>query len=164
LIRRATVDDSAAIATLHTRATQWTYRGLMPDAHLDGLSPRVDSWRAQLGDDARHVLVADDGARLLGFATSGPSEDATLGTDCGELYAIYLEPDVVGTGIGRALFAAAVEDLRARKFTRAILWVLEGNARARRFYEAAGWSADGATKIDARPDHVRHELRYAIGL
>jgi GNAT superfamily N-acetyltransferase len=164
LIRRATVDDAIAIAELHVRATRAAYRGLMPDAFLDGRSPRVESWRTQLGDDARHVFVADDGARLLGFAVCGPAEDATLGSDCGELYAIYLEPDVIGRGVGRALIEAATRDLRGRGFTRAVLWVLEGNARGRRFYEAAGWRPDGATKIDTRPDHIRHELRYATPL
>jgi GNAT superfamily N-acetyltransferase len=171
LIRRASVDDAAAIAGVQMRSSQWTYRGLMPDAHLDGrataerIAERERNWQAQLAADSpRHAFVAERDGRLLGFAIGGPAEDVMLGSDCGELYAIYVEPDVVGSGVGRALFAAATEDLRTRGFLRAVLWVLEGNARARRFYEKAGWLPDGVTKIDERPDHVRHELRYAIAL
>src|SRR5262249_36463027 len=153
------VDDAAVIARLHVRASQWAYRGLMPDAFLAALSgaeriaEREAKWRALIVDEHRRTLVAGDGARLLGFVECGPADAADA--DAGELYAMYLEPDVVGRGVGRALHDAAVADLRARGFGRAVLWVLDGNARARRFYEAAGWRADGVTRTETRVDHVR---------
>ncbi len=77
---------------------------------------------------------------------------------------IYLAQEAAGRGIGRALLAHAVNDLRARRFTRATLWVLGTNARARRFYEAAGWRADGATKVETRDGAALREVRYAMDL
>jgi ribosomal protein S18 acetylase RimI-like enzyme len=68
-----------------------------------------------------------------------------------ELYAIYLDQAVVGRGIGRALLAQALADLRRRGYQSAMLWVLATNARARRFYEAAGWRADGVTRTEHHP-------------
>ena len=65
----------------------------------------------------------------------------------GEVYAIYLEPAMIGRGLGRALLRHAVGQLRASGFEQAILWVLESNARGRRFCEAVGWCADGAVKV-----------------
>ncbi|HEU5369692.1 MAG TPA: GNAT family N-acetyltransferase, partial [Ktedonobacterales bacterium] len=82
----------------------------------------------------------------------------------GEVRAIYLAQAAAGKGIGRALFAHAVADLRARGYQRATLWVLESNARARRFYEVAGWRPDGARKTEERPGALLREVRYAIAL
>ena len=42
----------------------------------------------------------------------------------------------------------AEERLRAAGFTRAHLWVLEGNDRAASFYERHGWREDGAFQDD----------------
>jgi hypothetical protein len=36
--RIATVDDAAAVAAVHVRSWQDAYRGIFPDAYLDGLS------------------------------------------------------------------------------------------------------------------------------
>jgi ribosomal protein S18 acetylase RimI-like enzyme len=140
---------------------------MMPDAFLDGIvaATRVPVWQAQLASaSGLAIFVAERAARLVGFVTCGAAEDATLPSSCGQLFAIYVEPEVFGDGVGYALAAAAANELRARGYARAILWVLEQNARARRFYERQGWRADGTTHIDTRPDHVRHELRYAIDL
>jgi len=82
----------------------------------------------------------------------------------GEVSLIYLEPQAVGKGIGRALFARAVTDLQQRGYAQAILWVLETNARARQFYEAAGWTADGASKTEEWPGLVLREVRYRKAL
>jgi GNAT superfamily N-acetyltransferase len=163
LIRRATIADAAAIARLHVRASQWAYRGLMPDAHLaaQSVDAREAKWRALLADGSRHCFVAEQDARLLGFAECGPAE-AEAGA--GELYAIYLEPDVVGGGIGRALHDAALADLRSRGFSRAILWTLDGNVRAQRFYERAGWRPDGTTRDGVRAGQTQREIRYGCAL
>jgi len=102
--------------------------------------------------------------RIVGFAITGASRDPNAPRHTGEVQAIYLDPQVIGKGIGRALFAYAVDDLRARGYTQAALWVLSTNTRARRFYEAAGWSHDGATKMEERPGAVLHEVRYSVKL
>ena len=33
--------DAAEIGTIHVKATRFTYRGIYPDAYLEGLSPKV---------------------------------------------------------------------------------------------------------------------------
>src|SRR6266498_236803 len=80
----------------------------------------------------------------------------------GEIYAIYQKEDAAGTGVGRALFRGAVEDLWDRGFDRAILWVLETNTRARNFYEREGWHTDGATKTEDFQGFALHEVRYVL--
>ena len=95
---------------------------------------------------------------------TGPSEDADAGERTGELYAIYLDPDRIGTGPGRRLSEHAVEDLRSRGFDTATLWVLETNERARRFYEAAGWTHDGTITSERVDCEMRPTVRYRVAL
>jgi L-amino acid N-acyltransferase YncA len=170
-IRRAVETDAPAIAYIHVRGWQRAYRGHLPDAFLDGLTATVDrresAWRdfvarSSAEGSQERVWVAETAGRVVGFASTGPCRDADAAPGTAEVYAIYLEPDLVGTGMGRSLFAHASEDLRRRGYQAATLWVLEGNARARRFYEAAGWRADGVTKIEQRPDFALHEVRYRV--
>ena len=152
-IRAATLADAEPIADLHVRAWRAAYRGQVPDAHLDDLSvaqllPNL-RWSLEHGASAWRMWVGeeDDGA-LLGFASTGPSQDADAADGTAEVFAVYVDPDRTGEGVGGALLAHAVEDLAARAFRAATLWVLASNAAARGFYEAEGWSADGATATE----------------
>jgi ribosomal protein S18 acetylase RimI-like enzyme len=151
-IREAILADAEAIATVHVRSWQAVYRGQLPDEYLDGLS--VDErlpqhrWALEHPRPDWRVWVADEERSVVGFAVTGPSEDADAGPGTAELYAIYLDPGVYGTGVGRRLFTHAIEDLRERGFGAATLWVLESNDRARRFYDQAGWKLEGATTTE----------------
>jgi GNAT superfamily N-acetyltransferase len=95
---------------------------------------------------------------------AGPSRDGDAAAGTGEVYAIYVDPSAVGTGIGQALLARAVSGMRERGYTAATLWVLDGNTRARRFYEAAGWRPDGAPQEGERGGAAQQEVRYRIAL
>lgn len=146
-IRAATPDDARAIAEVHVASWRHAYRGLLPDDYLETLS--VDEREAQrlawFADPTPRsgTLVADDAGRVVGFASFGPSRDDDAADDIGEVPAIYVEPAVLGRGVGRELLRAAMDALRDLGFSRATLWVLEANDPARRFYEKAGWRWDG---------------------
>jgi ribosomal protein S18 acetylase RimI-like enzyme len=167
-IREARVEDARTVAEIHVRAWQHAYRGQLPEEYLDGLSveEREQMWRdgvSQAGSEWRCWLAEREG-RALGFCATGLSQDADADRRTAELFAIYLEPEVVSTGVGRELFAHAVDDLRARGFRVATLWVLETNEQAKRFYELAGWKLDGATTTE-RIDCLNYPtVRYAVDL
>jgi ribosomal protein S18 acetylase RimI-like enzyme len=167
-IREAEPKDAQAIAEVHVRSWQAAYRGQLTDEYLDGLSveERLEQHRRSLEQPRAEwrTWVADHEGTVTGFAVTGPSEDADAEPSTGEVYAIYLEPDRVGTGLGRELFEHAVADLRERGFSVVTLWVLESNERARRFYEVAGWRADG-TQTNERVDcEMRPTVRYRVEL
>ena len=167
-IREAEPKDAEAIAEVHIRSWQAAYRGQLTDEYLDGLSvdERLEQHRRSLEHPRAEwrTWVADDEGDVTGFAVTGPSEDADADPSTGEVYAIYLEPDRMGTGLGRELFEHAVGDLRDRGFSAVTLWVLETNERARRFYEVAGWRADG-TETNERVDcEMRPTVRYRVEL
>jgi GNAT superfamily N-acetyltransferase len=66
------------------------------------------------------------------------------------------------TGVGRALFAWAADDLRARDYRAITLWVLTTNTCARCFYEMAGWHPDGTTKTEDLNGLALSEVRYRL--
>ena len=165
--RLATAADARRIAELHVPAWRAAYRGLLPDALLDAQSVdrREAQWREwNRGHPLRQIWLIERDDALLGFAATGPSRDAGAPASTGEVYAIYLEPGAIGTGVGRALFAHASEALRTQGFTHAMLWVLDTNVRSRRFYEAAGWRPDGGHKKENLRGVEVSEVRYACAL
>jgi ribosomal protein S18 acetylase RimI-like enzyme len=173
VIRSATVtfrdarpSDAQAIAAVHVASWHYAYRGLLPDAFLDRLSveDRERSWGTALADPAYGVVVAEDAGRVVGFVSFGPSRDEGASDRTAEIPAIYVDPEVLGTGVGRRLFDAAVGRLREAGYARATLWVLEANDRARRFYEKAGWSWDGTVSHHQFECANEPIVRYAVDL
>lgn len=162
LLRVAEPDDAIAVARVHVRSWQVAYRTLLPDDYLDQLRPED---RAQAYDFAsldprkpRTILAAEDGL-IYGFATTAPSRDPDL-PDHGELYALYVDPERWGRGIGIALMSAARAHLFETGFRNAVLWVLAGNVRAERFYRIGRWVPDGLRRTDSVWGVTVDEIRY----
>jgi ribosomal protein S18 acetylase RimI-like enzyme len=171
VIRAARVADASQIAMVHVRSWQGAYRGLLPQAYLDGLdlAERVGRWErslAEAGNDGRYgVLVADASGTLLGFAGYAPSRDGDVDpARVGEIDAIYLLPSAWGKGVGKRLMGAALTRLAEAQFDQVTLWVLDSNVRARRFYEAGGWLADGQRKIEESRGFPIAQVRYKRSL
>ncbi len=162
-VRPARPADARAIAEAHVGSWLATYRGIVPDAVLDRLSVerRTEFWLGVIearGDERLWVGLGN--GSVVGFASTGPARDEELAPGGGEVYAIYLAPEWWSRGIGRAMFEAAVADLRKRRLAPLVLWVLTLNERGRRFYEAAGWHPDGAARDLDFDGTAIEELRY----
>ena len=161
-IRPATVADAEGIARAHVQAWHESYRGMIPDEVLDGLSveARTARWRSIIGSAARPIilLVAEDRDRIVGFGTASGRLSAELPTD-GEVTALYLIEAAKRQGVGRALFGRLLGWFAEQNFHTAGLWVLTANTAARRFYEAMGGRAD-ITRIDRRHNVPLEETAY----
>ncbi|WP_158884964.1 GNAT family N-acetyltransferase [Amycolatopsis anabasis] len=165
-LRDATRADAHGIANVLVRSWRAAYRGLLPDDVLAGLSiaDREQFWSEVLTARPPHTraIVATIADAIVGFAATGPPlvpadrADPTLG----DLYALYLAPDVWRRGIGTQLHAAALDRLRSCGFTHAGLWVLDTNERALRFYHHHGWTDTGRAQLDRGPGGTElHERR-----
>lgn len=147
-VRAATASDKMAVARVHVRSWQVGYRGLIPEDFLGQMKAEDRAAQYTFGDgDATSPLavVATQGEDIFGFAVLGPSRDADSPNE-GEIFALYVDPDSWGQGVGRALISSARTYLREMSFATAHLWVLEGNQRAIRFYESDGWSFEGLSR------------------
>jgi ribosomal protein S18 acetylase RimI-like enzyme len=151
--------DLAQVGALHYRSRAHAYAGFLSAEALNFGSPAaLGEWwteRRRWEQDTHRLTVAvTDDDTVVGFTYLGVSEvpGAT------ELYAIHVDPEHVGTGVGKALMVDALAHLG----DRAVLWVLEGNDRARRFYERGGWAADGTTREAPMGGEVTLQLRYAL--
>ena len=85
------------------------------------------------------VIVAELDGEIAGFA-------AVVG---GELDGLFVEPDLWGGGIGRALVDAATHEARKRGLALKVI----ANPRARRFYAHCGFSVEGEV-----------QTRFGLGL
>ena len=155
--------DPEALARLHVASWRSAYRGLLPDAFLDGPleENRRALWRqrAALPSSLRPVvLTARAGGTLVGFACVLAGADSQWGALLDNL---HVSPELRGQGIGARLFAM-VRDGGYPGGTRARLhlWVLEANAAARRFYERHGGVATEQIVADVAPGVSVPEIRY----
>jgi ribosomal protein S18 acetylase RimI-like enzyme len=161
-VRPAAPSDADEIAAVHVASWRTAYAGLIPQDVLDDLSVerRAVWWRHAIGREEVAVAVAVDGRdSVVGFVATGASRDEDAPAGTGEVYAIYLLPELWGLGVGALLHAAAVDDL-AMRFGRATLWVLHSNDRAIEFYRGLGWTPDGGHRQEDIGGWRAVELRF----
>jgi GNAT superfamily N-acetyltransferase len=166
LLRPAEPDDAMSVARVHVRSWQAAYRRLLPDEYLDQLRPedRANKYDFSSLDALKpRTMVAEEEGTIVGFATTAPARDADV-PNHGELYALYLDPERWGRGIGVALLSAARASLAEGGFRNAVLWMLVGNVRAERFYKVDQWAPDGLLRTDTIWGITVDEVRYRRGL
>jgi GNAT superfamily N-acetyltransferase len=150
-IRRATAGDAPAIAQVRVDSWRSTYRGMIPDAYLDGMQVEASTalWDRVLtaGPNTTCVFVAEHGSDVVGFSCGNRLAEPKHGFDA-ELAAVYLRREFQRIGFGRRLVYAVAEAQMAHAATGLITWVIAGNKPARAFYE----SLDGELVVE-QPFH-----------
>jgi GNAT superfamily N-acetyltransferase len=151
IVRLASPTDADALAGISGRAFDATYRGVVPDPVLDEwIESGPTNWRAafenRAPDSPARVWVAERDGAALGYATTSPARSNWLvpPDGAGELTNLYLDPDVIGTGLGRQLYEHSVVDLCKRGFNPLLVWAFRDNPLAARFYQKAGLTMDVA--------------------
>ncbi|MEO5766677.1 MAG: GNAT family N-acetyltransferase [Casimicrobiaceae bacterium] len=141
VLRPAAVADAPDIARVRIDSWRATYRGLIPDAYLDGMQvdASVALWERVLAAAAptASVFVVAHGDKVVGFAAGNRLAEPRLGLDS-ELSAVYLRPDFQRAGLGHRLVGAVVDAQRAAGATGIIVWTIAGNKPARAFYTQLG--------------------------
>ena len=140
-------------ARVACQAWHETYPGLISQDYLDTVT--VEKCEKAAYDHPWNTFVAKDGERVVGFVFFGEDkEDASVG----EIFALYVLKEYYGTGLGRRLMDAALEQLRGYPSVR--VWAVKGNARAIRFYEKCSFRLDGVEVFSER--HGSAEVRLTL--
>ncbi|MFI7425617.1 GNAT family N-acetyltransferase [Micromonospora sp. NPDC049836] len=162
-LRPATDADLMPVGALHQASRVAAYSPFLPADALAAPTPEemgrywAERWTWERTD--HRMTVAERDGTLVGFSYLGPDDADDPAT--GLLNAIHLAPEERGRGTGRALMIDALDAMRGRGWSRAVLWVLRDNTAARRFYERGGWTATGEERSDRIGPAVVAQLRYA---
>jgi len=163
MIRPATQEDINAIAALHIEGWKAAYGGLVDQTYLDSLTleKRIQDWTGWMATGETTILMAEEQGRPVGWTAFGRTRTPPPGSSpirplySGEIYGLYLHPDVWRQGHGKALIKQAAKDLKAQKHSSLCLWVLDGNARAKSFYEAMGGQKTGNKMVEFGPSKLK---------
>ena len=168
-IRAMTEADVPAVSALRVRGWRAAYAGIVPKSYLDAMDADEEAARrremfARTAGRVHHLVADTPAEGVVGWASFGPYRGEPDDAGTGELYALYVRPESIGHGVGRALTAEVVRRSAELGRERLALWVLAGNARARRFYLAAGFRPDGGETSDTYDGVPLAELRYVRDL
>lgn len=141
-VRPAVVSDAEAVAGIHVKAWQETYRHLVDTTLLDALSPadRVERWREIILTSAEDAWIAQLDGVTVAWATAS-DRDVAKEPRSRELNGMYALASVQGSGVGQALLDAAIGQAEA------YLWVAADNPRAHAFYRRNSFAPDGETQV-----------------
>ncbi len=163
-IRYANTGDAGTLGRILLRSWRAAYKGIVPGSVLNGMTPE------KTGDRLREsFLQGFEGAALIfadgeaaGLMCFGGCRDEDMDGSVGEIWGMYLLPEYWKKGIGSYFMDWALGELKARRYEKAVLWVLSDNLNARRFYEKRGFRHDGTVKrvtIGRELEECRYEKR-----
>lgn len=137
ILRAATPDDAAAIATVHRLAMRISLP-FLPELHTPEEDLRFVRERLST---VNTVWVAEVAGQVAGY----------IAFHEGWIDHLFVHPDHQGVGIGPMLLDKALEDGAERQ-----LWTFQQNTRARAFYEKRGFGAveftEGQGNEEKTPD------------
>lgn len=153
-VRPARPEDAERVARVQLATWRTAYGDLLPPGVLDVPEVEVAAvWlrAVEVPPSPRHrVLVAMDGAELVGLAASEPVDDAV------ELSALLVEPRWGRRGHGSRLLAASVDHWRGDGAALAVTWSWEADEATASFLASSGWEPDGtARSLDTGQRQVR---------
>lgn len=151
LIRRPEPLDVEPFSALHAHVWRVTYRGLMEDRVVDGLTAEgfAPMWGAittayaegTVLPDGREFWVAVLDRDAVGFMMYGQPRDEDPPAPR-QLWSLNVHPDHQGSGIAQRLMDECFGE------GPAYLWVAQGNERAIGFYRRNGFELDGTSSQD----------------
>jgi RimJ/RimL family protein N-acetyltransferase len=165
-IRRLAAPDVPAFRALRLRALKEHPEAFTSSYEEDAAQP-PQMTEARLAASSFEAWGAHEGEVLVGIIGL-ERERRAKNRHKGTVVGMYVTPEALGQGIGRALLAALVSHARDTGLQSLVLTVTEGNQPAQRLYEAAGFRVFGtepdAVRVGGRSwakHHMHLDLRHA---
>mgnify|MGYP001816872672 CR=1 FL=1 len=139
-IRKAFPQEAGFLSRLALRSkAHWGYSKDFMDACRSELT--VDASR--IGSNDLQCFVAVDGDLIIGFYTLERVSESSF-----ELDALFVDPERIGSGVGRLLVQHAIQGLSERGVKRL---VIQGDPNATAFYIAVGARQVGTRQSNSIP-------------
>jgi GNAT superfamily N-acetyltransferase len=138
-IRQLTAEDLAAYRALHRYGMSESPLAIVDTAQTDAAHTDADVLETLKRGEA---WGAFDGDRLLGKLTIDALPYPALAHTFW-VHALYVHPELRGSGASAALMRAAIDWARSRGATRVALWVNGENTHAHRLYARLGFRETG---------------------
>jgi GNAT superfamily N-acetyltransferase len=110
---------------------------------MESCRSELDVDANRIGSDGYSCKIATDKSAILGFYTVEKVSEGVY-----ELEALFVEPEHIGTGIGRSLVQHAIQVLSERRVSRLII---QSDPNASLFYIAAGARQVGTRESGSIP-------------
>ena len=151
-IRPASASDARMLSDLALRSkAYWGYSSEFIEACRDELTYTPD----QVESPEFTFMVAEMAGQVLGFYAL-----KQMSASKHDLKALFVEPDHIGAGIGRALMTNA-KDVAAQAGATHI--VVQSDPHAQAFYERVGGVLDGEEESDSIPGRFLPTLLISLG-
>lgn len=159
-VRRATLDDVTQMSAVQCQTWKSAYKGIFSQRYLNTLSQThwVEGYKRGIQAQKNHFFVALVSGEVVGLLVCGKNRFEEQG---GEIYVLYVLPDLQRKGVGEALMKQAYSALSA--YATVDVHVVIGNSNAKRFYEKQGFVDTGHVadfELDGGVYHT-HVMRHA---
>lgn len=137
-IRKAKISDATGIAKVHVDSWRTTYKDIIPQSFLDGLSyeERTKLWGNHISDKTYTIYVAENEGEIIGFVTGGKRE-TNKEPGASDLTSIYLLEEWQGKGVGKKLLNQMMIAFLQQGDQKVYVEVLADN-KTRQFYQYYG--------------------------
>ena len=155
--RRAVIGDESILRDLRLQA-------LTDEPHAFGstyareLARTIDDWRKWMSPGVTFIL--EDAGNPRGIVAAARDPNAS---DVVQLMAMWLHPELRGSGAADVLVEGVVGWARSHGACRVSLLVVDSNLRARRFYERLGFRGSGGTRVRERDGAIEVEMEREVG-
>ena len=152
-IRKTTRDEIPGLARFLDDCWRFAYRDILPCDYLDSLDSDARAKKFLAGFDGGKtgfLIAVDDDQKdnnIIGAGVYGSSTNPNY-SDCGEIMAIYVCHDSIGTGLGHNMFIQMEDSLKSTGYKKIILYVFTENHRAISFYQKHGYITIGQDEIE----------------
>lgn len=132
------ISNSLEIAKLIKDGWNAAYKGIISDDYLNNMDVEKisESWKKNI-EANKNIYIYKENDEILGVIRFGKSEYSYI-KSIGEIFVLYVKPELKRKGIGTQLFDFAKNKLIKDGYEKMIIWCLKGNKQGINFYKKHG--------------------------
>ena len=160
MIRFAKKNDAKEIVYINIMGWKNTYKNIFPQEFLDNLNPddelNIDKCKNKIDE----YIVCEIDKKIVGMARYGDNKKG-YDSSYGEIYAIYVDSNYEGKGIGTEIVNFILKNVKNR-YKHILISTLEQNS-ANEFYKKIGGKFIGKSEFELNKDiYMENIYKYDI--